>query len=774
MIRGDTSNMGELTSLAGREDRPVLGAIAPEALGTASIEPPGAFVAGSYQTFTLTYTAGLHGIDDSGALRLCFRFATDQGRLQFVDPDAPNYTVITASNNAKLEYHYDYKANVRPWDRTLYIKVVDGFLREGETITIRMGVTNGTSPGLRLQTFCEPSFNFRVLVDPIATFNFQPLRDQPTISIVPGPPARYLASVPTLWSVDEPFDLKLKGEDIWGNPSDQCDIAVTLRCAGALENAPKRMILGPGERAVTAPGLRFGKPGDYIIELVDGDGKTLCTTNPIRVHNGTRRHAWGDLHGQSEETIGTNSAAEYFAFARNLAFVDVAGHQGNDFQITNEFWNHLNALTAAFEEPGKFITLPGYEWSGNTCLGGDRNVYFPNEGRMLRRSSHALVPDKSDLHTDCTHARDLFQALAESNERDVVIFAHCGGRYADIRIAHDGWFERSVEIHSSWGTFDWILYDAFDMGYRVGIVCNSDGHKGRPGASYPGASLFGAIGGLTCFNVAELTRTEIFDCLRKRHHYGTTGGPNGRMFLSVDARFTEEATIYHDDPAIGPADGATGRAAVMGDIVHLPTGGMEIEIDINAGCPIERIELFNGRDLIKIMRPYGEEDLGRRVRLEWSGARYRGRFRQVIWDGHATVSGNTIVAATPANFFNPEKRLVQKDGQEVVWQSLTTGNRAGCDLSLAEPHKGDLKVRAGPISFELPIATIGFEDKLFEVAGELPRTIRVVRLPDELRHQAFRASSKVEIVGDRDNPIYVRIVLEDGTVAWSSPIYVYR
>ena len=52
--------------------------IAPADLGTATIEPTGAFEAGSYASFTLTYTAGTYGIDDTGALRICFRFASDQ------------------------------------------------------------------------------------------------------------------------------------------------------------------------------------------------------------------------------------------------------------------------------------------------------------------------------------------------------------------------------------------------------------------------------------------------------------------------------------------------------------------------------------------------------------------------------------------------------------------------------------------------------------------------------------------------------------------------
>ena len=66
-------------------------------LGDVTISPSGAFEAGSYQTFILTYTAGKFGIDDSGSLRVCFRFASDQTRPQFEDPTGPNYTTISAS-----------------------------------------------------------------------------------------------------------------------------------------------------------------------------------------------------------------------------------------------------------------------------------------------------------------------------------------------------------------------------------------------------------------------------------------------------------------------------------------------------------------------------------------------------------------------------------------------------------------------------------------------------------------------------------------------------
>ncbi len=252
-------------------------------------------------------------------------------------------------------------------------------------------------------------------------------------------------------------------------------------------------------------GLTADKPGTYRIEMLDDAGGVMATTNPIRIvepEAGQLLHFWGDVHGQSEETIGTGSARQYMDFARNKAFVDVTGHQGNDFQITKEFWAELNGIIGEYNEPGRFVTLPGYEWSGNTFLGGDRNVFYMTEDRPIYRSSHALINDNSDADTDCGTAGELFEKLIENNE-NVVCLAHCGGRYADVKVAHDGRVETAVEVHSSWGTFEWILHDALEMGYRMGVVCNSDGHKGRPGASYPGSSKFGAIGGLTCFLISE-------------------------------------------------------------------------------------------------------------------------------------------------------------------------------------------------------------------------------------------------------------------------------
>ncbi len=84
---------------------------------------------------------------------------------------------------------------------------------------------------MRLQTFCEDSYEFHTLIDPIATYCYQPMPVQPVIKIIPGKPDRYLAVAPTIRAIDESFSIKFKGEDKWGNPSDQCDIQLYPRAS---------------------------------------------------------------------------------------------------------------------------------------------------------------------------------------------------------------------------------------------------------------------------------------------------------------------------------------------------------------------------------------------------------------------------------------------------------------------------------------------------------------------------------------------------------------
>ena len=737
-------------------------------MGHASIEPTGEFAAGSFQSFVLTYTAGYFGIDDTGTIKVVHRFASDMGRPQFDNPTAPNFISVEASNGAILDVRYDGKQNIRPWDKTLFIRVVRGFLREGDQIIIRFGDPRQGSPGMRMQTFCEGTFEFKVLVDAFATYEFTELPRSPEIAIVPDVPSMWKAVLPTLRRPGERFRLCIKGEDRWGNPSDKCDQTLVLRSSGTVDKLPESVRIAPGAFSQVIEGLCAEEPGDYTVDVLDEGGQLLARSNPLRIAAGAPlAHYWGDLHGQSEETIGTNSARDFFAFARDKAFLDACSHQGNDFQITTPFWEHLNELSKEFNEDGSFIVFPGYEWSGNTGLGGDRNVLFMQEGRQIHRSSHALVEDLSDLETDANSAEDLFESL---KDEDCVVLAHIGGRYADIKMAHDIRLERSVEVHSAWGTFEWLIEDAFEQGYRVGICSNSDGHKGRPGASFPGATTFGAYGGLTCMLATDLTRAGLIDALRRRHHYGTTGC---RMVLEVGADFDSTAELFDDDPNLGPASSSSVSQAMMGDILRCGDAEVGIEIDIATSSPVERVDIRNGLETLETYRPFDDAALGRRVRVIWEGSEYRGRGRQTRWDGTATLNGNRFERAAAINHYNLDKIFEPDGDQGLRWTALTTGGFGGFDAWLSDPTAGTLSIDTPLVKCDIPVADIGREDMIFD-AGGIQRRIRVFRMPDENLHTSLHLTRRIPLRSDADNALYVRIIQEDGHIIWSSPIYIFR
>jgi hypothetical protein len=459
------------------------------------------------------------------------------------------------------------------------------------------------------------------------------------------------------------------------------------------------------------------------------------------------------------------TAESYFRYARDLAFIDMVGHQGNDFQITDAFWAELNRLTAEFDEPGRFVCLPGYEWSGNTGMGGDRNVFFRHEGRPIRRSSHILVEGKTS--TDAIYTADaLFRAV---DGEDAVVIAHVGGRYADLNYAHDGRLERAVEVHSTWGTFEWLLHDAFERGYRVGVVCHSDDHKGRPGATRPGASTFGAMGGLTCYLMPELTRDALFEALRRRRHYGTTGT---RLFLDLRGTFARPVTGFSEDPQLARAEERPVHEALLGDIIRPGSEPMRLAAEVIGTAPIERADVLHGTRVVKTARPFAAADLGRRVRVLWQGAEYRGRGRETLWQGRLMLAGNRFARFAPVNFLNPERRVEERTpGTALAWTSVTTGNLAGIDLWLDEAARGTLALETSVVSGEVDLATLADDTVTFE-GGGLDRRISVYRLPERDWSRRLALDHSVTFAGGRDLPVYLRVTQSDGHQAWSSPIYL--
>src|SRR5262249_1340866 len=78
------------------------------------------------------------------------------------------------------------RLNIRPYANTLLIRVGRGYLRAGDTLTVRMGDRRQGSPGYRLQTNCEARVELRTSVDAFATYEFTELLEQPAFALGPG------------------------------------------------------------------------------------------------------------------------------------------------------------------------------------------------------------------------------------------------------------------------------------------------------------------------------------------------------------------------------------------------------------------------------------------------------------------------------------------------------------------------------------------------------------------------------------------------------------
>ncbi len=722
----------------------------PRFIGRAWITPDTPVVAGAWGTWTLTYEVGAYGYDERARLKIASRFASDWGKPQFTDPKGAEYTTVrleTKCETAVASLAFEPRGQVRPWFKCLVASVADGSLYPGDRIHITVGDRSGGGPGSRAQTFRERGCEFRFFVDPFGTELYVHLEASPRIDIVGGAFHRLVALAPTTVRPGASFDALLKAEDVWGNPCERFDGEVRLDAVGgALAGLPASVAFKSGEVAVARlRGLRLATAGDEArVGARHGDARV--ESNLVRALGpGESKTWWGDLHGQTRATVGTGTIDEYFAFGRDVALLDMMSHQANDFQVTEDEWRRLKGEIERYHEDGRCVIFVGYEWSGMTPGGGDRNVMYRGDIASLHRSSHAEVDDMADAATDCFPVTELFEQFR--GREDVLLVPHIGGRYADIVGFHDARLEPVVEIYSDWGRFEWLLHDALAKGYKVGVVSNSDGHKGRPGASHPGASTFGAYGGLTCVLTDSLTRESVFEAIRARRCYGVTAAQRIHIELTVNGL------------PMGAEGPLSGEVVVSGRAVG--TG------------PIERIDIFRGLTLVRTITPYtaGSFAGSNRYRVAWAGSRVRGRDRLTIWDGSLELSTGRVVGAVVFAMENPEKGIRLVGERRVQWISNTTGDDDGVDLTLDAPPEAVLRFRTPVIDLDVPLADLADGATRTFPAGGVDLRAFMRRLPA----RDFTRELKIE---HREAPppgahaYWIRVTQEDGAQAWTSPVYL--
>ncbi|HXI16140.1 MAG TPA: DUF3604 domain-containing protein [Chloroflexota bacterium] len=718
--------------------------------GRATLAPVQPVIAGAFGTWTVTYTAGRYGIDDGGALRIAFHQTSDVGAPQFQDPAAADFCSVAWSTPApcRLEARYDGELGVRPWKRTLVLRVRDQALRPGDTITITLGDRSGGSPGAMGQTFAGP-MQFHVLVDSYATGIFLPIGEPLAVLVVAGAVDHLRVIAPSGATAGNAFAVTVVGLDHWGNVT--------------------------AHRRETH---RLDVPGTGTVRVEDGESGLWGESNPIRVRPaesdrakgraGRARRAgegdaspayrvfWGDLHAQSEETVGSGTLDEYFSHARDCAAVDFVGHQGNDFQVTREVWARIMAKTQEYDAANDFITFAGYEWSGNTPGGGDHNVHFkggPGQRYDLNRSGHWQIYDRSDEGTDRFPVTELYREFAGRD--DVILIPHVGGRYANLREHFDESLMPLVEICACWGVFEWFADDAFQRGVTFGFSAGSDDHTARPGMSHAPRGHFAMGGGLTAVLSVEKSRAAIWEALRARRTYATTG-----------ARILMEVTAL-----------TRAGSAQMGSVVALAADdALHLDVVVHGTAPLWRAEVLRWPDVVyRHPLPPPQLPPGRhRVRIGWTGSRIRARHRMTRWDGSLAIDGGRIVDAAGWGFDHPENGISGWSAREVRWTSETAGDWDGIVVQLECPADAALVFSTGPATARFTPRDLE-RGPLVTEAGGVGQRVEIERDPgpDQPRAVAFSYSAACPPPGQRQAYV-VRITQQDGHISWSSPVFVER
>ena len=80
----------------------------------------------------------------------------------------------------------------------------------------------------------------------------------------------------------------------------------------------------------------------------------------------------------------------------------------------------------------------------------------------------------------------------------------------------------------------------------------------------------------------------------------------------------------------------------------------------------------------------------------------------------------------------------------------------------------------GSLRFLLRFASDADRPQFHAQAGELALRVRVFRLPDVTPHRSFAFEREVDVTATGNSPFYVRVTLENGHQAWSSPIHLFR
>ena len=490
---------------------------------------------------------------------------------------------------------------------------------------------------------------------------------------------------------------------------------------------------------------------------------------------------FGDLHNHNSVGYAKGSLQRSFEIARShLDFYTLTPHSQwhdisvmegdrqlhweNGFKKTKDQWPSVQEMTAAYNEPGSFVTFSGYEW--HSSYYGDYCLLSPSDDLPLE-----IFPDLSDL-----------KKFAKEN--GTLIIPHHPGYLQGRRGANFGHLDTEVspvlEIFSEHGNaesvdgpFPYIrhsmggrwakntLQEVLSSGHRIGVVASTDDHLGYPGA-------YGE--GLAAVLTEDLTRKSIFDAIKKRRTYAVSGDR-----IKLDFRL---------------------NGHLMGEEIPF-TDNRDISIVASGWDKIDRIEVLKNNRVIKRQFPVDnqvtsaswDQPVLLRIEMGWGPWSDLNLSRICDWEANIQISDgklndvypcfqsgpfseekrNRIKGKTEEGFtiesYTSRKQAYEENPTNAVVLSISGSPKTKVTLNLQKPNEMTVSKSLGELT----------QNNAVFFTGEFPAESFVfhpIVFSDHYSTQ-FKFTDTAESK-EAVNWYYVRVIQRNGQLAWSSPIWVEK
>ncbi|MEG0294305.1 hypothetical protein [Enterococcus sp.] len=448
----------------------------------------------------------------------------------------------------------------------------------------------------------------------------------------------------------------------------------------------------------------------------------------------------------------------------------------------NEQWQRIAEFLRQKNQKDHFISFLGFEWQGSG-LDGDHNIYFKDDFgpiSMAQRYQELVQKYKGTdtigiphhLAYSKGHRGKNWETHNEEFSPFVEIYSHHGSSESDQT---NLLMERHIHMGPRIGGT--TVMDGLKQGYHFGIIASGDNHE------VPALVKNGRAG----IWATEYTKDGLWDAFINRRTFGFT-----------DSKITVWTSIG-DCP--------------MGSIISATDCSKQLDWRVEANGKIERIELYKNTELeeiyvIKNKNDYRSDLVTFKFKFEcgWGpNVKFFPHIFQKQWEGSVETSGKILSVEPIFNSFNNDftiednqKRvhfncLSQKATGEDHWMRDASMKNEGFIVEIQTERDALITLTVDEYSETYTVDQILEQSHLIIFEEEAKNLVQektgLVDFPrsDGWYHNAYKVkiyqgtpeenyriqgTFNLSAPSEGENSYFIKVIQQDGQVAWASPIWI--